>query len=165
MTGAVAMSVPADVVILTSDCVVADGWLDGLRAAAYVDSRVATASALTNNGSVVSVPERRPMPRIPQDWSLDDAAAAIRRRSLRIRPRLPTAVGHCVYIRRSALELVGDFDRAFTPGYGEEVDFSQRCLRRGLCHVAADDVFVLHHGGGSLAPNGKPNPVQAAHEA
>lgn len=56
-----------------------------------------------------------------------------------------------MYVRRSALELVGDFDLAFSPGYGEEVDFSQRCLRMGLSHVAADDVLVLHHGGGSFS--------------
>ncbi len=53
-------------------------------------------------------------------------------------------------MRRSALELVGDFDLAFTPGYGEEVDFSQRCISAGLAHVLADDVLVLHHGGGSF---------------
>src|SRR6202011_5845548 len=127
--------------------------------------RVATATALTNHGSLVSVPYRgKPIPQLPQEWSLDDAAAVVRSRSLRLRPRLPTAIGHCVYIRRDALELVGDFDLAFSPGYGEEVDFSQRCVRRGLCHVLADDVLVLHHGGGSFTPNGKRNPVQEDHE-
>ena len=67
-------------------------------------------------------------------------------------------------IRRTALELVGDFDLAFTPGYGEEVDFSQRCLLNGLCHVLADDVLVFHHGGGSFSRNGEPSPVQEEHE-
>ena len=57
-------------------------------------------------------------------------------------------------------ELIGDFDSEFTPGYGEEVDFSQRCRANGLCHVVADDVFVLHHGGGSFTEDGKPTPVQ-----
>ncbi len=165
VNGAFAMSAPADVVVLNSDCAVAAGWLEGLHEAAYVDSRVATATALTNHGSIVSVPHRsKPMPQLPQDWSLDDAAAVIRERSLRIRPVLPTAVGHCMFVRRSALDLVGDFDLAFSPGYGEEVDFSQRCLRAGLAHVLADDVLVLHHGGGSFVRNGEPSPVQAEHE-
>ncbi len=151
VNAAFAAAAPADVVVLNSDCVVAAGWLTGLRDAAYSDSRVATATALANNATLVSVPERRPAPMLPQTWSLDDAAAAIRTQSLRIHPRLPTAIGHCVYFRRSALELVGDFDLAFTPGYGEEVDFSQRCRKVGLCHVLADDVFVLHHGGTSFS--------------
>ena len=31
----------------------------------------------------------------------------------RLRPDLPTCIGHCVYIRRSAIELVGEFDLEF----------------------------------------------------
>jgi GT2 family glycosyltransferase len=164
VNGAFTAAAPADLVVLNSDCVVAEGWLEGLREAAYSDSRVATATSLTNHGSVVSVPERMPTPRLPADWKFDQAAGAVRRRSLRIRPRLPTAIGHCMFIRRSALELVGDFDLAFSPGYGEEVDFSQRCLHSGLCHVLADDVLVLHHGGGSFSRNGQRDLVQDEHE-
>ncbi len=165
VNGGFAAADPADVVILNSDCVVGACWIEGLREAAQADSTVATATALTNNGSVLSVPERGfPMAMLPQDWSFEEAAAAVRARSPRLHPRIVTAVGHCAYIRRSALELVGDFDLAFTPGYGEEVDFSQRCLSRGLCHVVADDVLVLHHGGASLASGGGTNPVQEEHE-
>ena len=158
------MAAPADVVVLNSDVVVGEGWLDGLRDAAYIDSRVATATALTNHGSLVSVPYRKPVPQLPPEWNLDAASAIVRARSLRLRPRLPTAIGHCIYVRRSALELVGAFDLAFTPGYGEEVDFSQRCVRSGLNHVLADDVLVLHHGGASFSRNGKRNPLQDEHE-
>src|ERR1041385_6290033 len=127
-TGCVAAA-PADVVVLNSDCVVAEGWLQGLRRAAYSDALVATASALTNHGTILSVPERnRPQPGIPQDQTLAHTAGAVRSFSLRFYPHLPTAIGHCMYIRRQALDLVGQFDLAFSPGYGEEVDFSQRCV-------------------------------------
>jgi GT2 family glycosyltransferase len=163
--GAFAIAAPADVVLLNSDCEVAEGWLEGMLDAAACDSRVATVSTLTNNGTIVSVPERgRPSPSLPDGWTLQRAAAAVRAASLRIRPRLPTAIGHCVLIRRAALELIGGFDEAFSPGYGEEVDFSQRCLRRGLCHVLADEVLVLHHGGASFAANGRPAALQERHE-
>ncbi len=165
VNGAMAAAEPADVVILNSDCTVAEGWIDGLRDAAQTDSRVATVSALTNNGTIVTVPGNEARaPRLPQQWRLEDAASAISARALRIRPRLPTAVGHCMLIRRSALELVGDFDLTFTPGYGEEVDFSQRCLQRGLCHILADEVYVHHEGGASFGAQTEPNPVQEKHE-
>ncbi|MGI8428681.1 MAG: glycosyltransferase [Solirubrobacteraceae bacterium] len=166
VNGAFAAAAPADVIVLNSDCLVADGWVQGMREAAYCDGRVATATALTNHGSVVSVPDGGlPLRDLPKDWTFDDAAAAVRGASLRSRPRLPTCVGHCVYLRRSAIELVGDFDLAFSPGYGEEVDFSQRCLRAGLCHVVADEVLVFHHGGASLMIDGQSaNPVQREHE-
>lgn len=164
VNGAFEMAAPADVVVVNSDVIVADSWLEGLRAAVYSDSRVATATALTNHGSLVSVPNRHPSPHLPPEWSLEAASTAVRSRSLQLRPRLPTAIGHCIYVRRSAIELVGSFDLAFTPGYGEEVDFSQRCIRSGLSHVLADDVLVLHHGGASFSTNGTRNPVQDVHE-
>ena len=82
---------------------------------------------------------------------VDEAARAVRDQPCGSGPQVPTALGHCFYIRRSAIELVGDFDECFSPGYGEEVDFSQRCILRGLKHVVADDVFVYHRGKGSFA--------------
>ena len=41
----------ADVVLLDSQCVVAAGWLEGLREAAYSDAAVATASAMVDTVS------------------------------------------------------------------------------------------------------------------
>ena len=152
---ALALLAPADVIVLNSDCVVSEGWYEGMRRAAYSDTRVATVSTLTNHGTIISIPDRnRPVPKLPPEWSVDEAAAAVRAASPGIHPTLPAAVGHCLYLRRSALDLVGDFDEDFAPGYEEEVDFSQRCTRYGLSHLLADDVFVLHHGGGSFDANG-----------
>ena len=72
VNAAFAAAAPADVVVLNSDCVVAAGWLQGLRRAAYSDALVATASALTNHGTILSVPERnRPLPGLPQHQLLD----------------------------------------------------------------------------------------------
>lgn len=157
---------PSDIVLLNSDCEVADGWLEGLRLAAHSDDLVATATALTNNGTIVSIPYRnRPTTNLPQDILLDDAAARVRTASAHLRPRIPTAIGHCVYLRRSALDLVGTFDTAFRPAYGEEVDFSQRCIRMGMHHVVADDVLVLHHGRASLGDERAKSPIQDRHEA
>ena len=165
VNAAFAAAAPADVVVLNSDCVVAAGWLEGLGRAAYSDALVATASALTNHGTILSVPERnRPLPDLPQHQLLAQAAEAVLAQSMRLYPCLPTAVGHCMYVRRQALDLVGGFDLAFSPGYGEEVDFSQRCLLHGLVHVAADDVFVLHRSGGSFGEDGEENPIRQAHE-
>jgi glycosyltransferase involved in cell wall biosynthesis/GT2 family glycosyltransferase len=157
---AFAMADPADVVILNSDCEVGPGWLTGLHDAAYSDSLVATATALTNHGTIVSIGRDGPTSSTPEGLSVVDLARRVANASLRLRPRLLTAVGHCVWIRRSALDLVGMFDTAFSPGYGEEVDFSQRCLLRGLSHVAADDVFVFHRGGSSFDRS----PLQRQHD-
>lgn len=161
VNAAFAASGDADVAVVNSDCEVAGGWLEGLRAAAYCDSNVASATAFTNHGTIVSVPHRnQPQPALPQHLPFELLAARVREGALGLRPRIPTIVGHCFLVRRDALELVGDFDETFAPGYGEEVDFSQRCLAVGLQHVAADDVLVLHRGGASLSGTGARSALQ-----
>jgi GT2 family glycosyltransferase/glycosyltransferase involved in cell wall biosynthesis len=157
---------PADVVVVNSDCVVMDGWFEAMHAAALESTLVATVSVFTNHGTILSLPHRnQPQPALPQTIDLETATRRIRTESLRIRPQIPTVVGHCFYVRRAALDLVGPFDQAFSPGYGEEVDFSQRCILHGLVHVVADDAFVLHKGSASFAVDGTPNPVKELHDS
>lgn len=123
---AVAAAAPADFALLGSPCIVGAGWLDGLRAAAYADSTVATSTALTEDGRIGR----------PETMSFDEAASVLAASAVSIRPRLPAAGRHCVYFRRSALELAGGLDG----------DFSARCVSHGLCHLLADDVLVLPRG-------------------
>ncbi len=135
-------SAPADVVILADDAIVSGDWLGSLREAAYSESRIATATTLTNDGTILSVPHRnRPSSRLPDDLTVDGAASAVREASMRLWPDIPSCLKHCVYIRRSALELVGGFDETLPSGFA--ADFAQRCIVRGLRHVVADDVFVF----------------------
>jgi GT2 family glycosyltransferase len=154
-----------DVVLLNSDVVVGPGWLERLTAAARSSDVVATASTLTNHGTILTVPDRnRPTRSLPGDMTPAEAATRVAAGSLQLRPEIPTAVGHCTYIRRAALDLVGDFDETFSPGYGEEVDFSQRAVMHGFRHICADDVFTFHRGSGSFTPE-VAKTTQAQHEA
>lgn len=140
-----------DVVIINSDVVVPAGWLARLRAAAYSGSTVATATPLTNHGGIISVPYlNQPTGALPDGFSLETLDRKIEESSLKLYPPLPAAVGHCTYFKRLALDLVGGFDPAFAPGYGEEVDFSQRATLLGLTNALADDLFVYHKGSRSF---------------
>ncbi len=140
------LAAPADVLMLRSQCVVQDGWYEGLRDAAYVDSRVATARAM-----------------IQQDTSdFASAAAAVRRRSLRLRPRVPAGGGPCVYVRRSALDLAGPFEGAPASDRITAGDFWHRSIRSGLSHVLADEVLVGQRDCTSMALNGDTGPLQRA---
>jgi GT2 family glycosyltransferase len=140
-----------DVILVNSDVVVGAEWYDRLKDAAASSSLIATVSTLTNHGSILSVPDvNRPSPQLPAHLSPDSAAESVARHALRIRPTISTAVGHCMYIRREALDAIGGFDTAFGRGYGEEVDFSQRAIRLGFKHICADDVFTFHRGSGSF---------------
>ncbi len=140
-----------DVILVNSDVVVSTEWYERLSAAACSSNIVATATALTNHGTLLSVPEiNQPSPTLHGQQLLADHAERVARDSLRLRPTIPTAIGHCCYIKRSALNVVGGFSVDFGKGYGEEVDLSQRMISAGFRHVCADDVFVFHRGGGSF---------------
>jgi glycosyltransferase involved in cell wall biosynthesis len=127
VSDALALAAPADVILLGAGCLVAEGWLEGLCEAAYADATVATVTPLSDRGGPTSLGMAQP------SASLDTAAAAVRAGSARLRPRVPAPGRHCTYVRRSAIELAGDFDRGF----------ADRCLATGLAHVAADDVLVF----------------------
>ncbi len=142
---------PRDVVVVNSDVVVPARWLGRLRDAAYARTTIATATSLTNSGGILSVPHRNlPLPELENGMTVEQADERIRAMSLRLRPPVPTAIGHCTYFKRPALNLVGYFDEAFAPGYDEEVDFCQRANALGFIHVAADDLFVYHKGSQSF---------------
>ena len=119
-----ATTAPADVVLLEPGCVVAAGWLDGLRGAAQASSTTATATAVTQHD----------LDRVPalDAEEFERAAAAVLSSSPRLRPRLREPTAGCLYVRRSAIELVGWTD-----------DFLRRCVETGFVHVVADDVLVL----------------------
>ncbi len=142
-----------DVVLLNSDTIPTEGWLERLCRCFESDPDIATATPWTNNGEIASLPgfcEVNPVPPDP-----DRVARVIADTGAPTYPSLPTAVGFCMYIRRQAIEQVGLFDEArFGLGYGEENDFSLRVESAGWRNVLCDDAYVVHVGGRSFGPKG-----------
>ena len=133
----------ADVVLLDSECVVAAGWLEGLREAAYSDAAVATVSAMVDDGLFISVTDVGvALGGNSAGASFDAVAETVRASSSRLRPRLSTAGTSCTYMRRSAIELAGQ-----PPSPSADSDFFRSCTRMGLSHIAADDVVVRRRNG------------------
>lgn len=140
-----------DVVLVNSDVLVAAGWLESLAEAASSSPHVATVTPWSNDATVCSFPRAFQANPLPAGFDVDTLAAAIAVSSARLRPRLPTGVGSCLYLRREALEAVGNFDvEAFGLGYGEETDFCLRASARGFLHLLDDATFVFHRGQSSF---------------
>jgi GT2 family glycosyltransferase len=137
----------ADVVLLNSDTIVTTGWLEALVGCAASDPRIATVTPFSNNAEICS------FPRFCEDnaWSdPEHIARALRERAVPTYPDLPTGVGFCMLVRRTAIDALGVFDLAFGAGYGEENDFCLRAAQAGWRNVLADDAFVVHAGGRSF---------------
>jgi len=136
-----------DVVLLNSDTQVCAGWLGKLQAAANSDPAIATVTPLSNSATICSLPEFLEDNLLPAGVSTEMMGEIVERVSEREYPRLPTGVGVCLYIKRSALDGVGLFDESkFGLGYGEENEFCIRATSAGLEHIADDATFVFHEG-------------------
>ena len=135
----------SDVILLNSDTEVSDFWIEEMEKCAYSQDDVATVTALSNNATLASVPNGLQPNKLPDSMSFDEYANMVYSRSLRRYPQIPTAHGFCMYIRRNALNVVGLFDQqTFGKGYGEENDFSYRCMDFGYKHLLCDSVIVYH---------------------
>ncbi len=152
-----ALNTAHDVLLLNSDTVVANDWLDRIRQAAYGDARIASVTPFSNNATICSYPRFCEGNDLPP--GLD--TAAIDALCARTNPGqvvdVPTGVGFCMYIRRDSLNAVGLFDTEhFGKGYGEENDFCQRAAAAGWRNLHLLDTFVLHTGGVSFGESKSP---------
>ncbi len=140
-----------DVVLLNSDTLVFDGWLDRLQRVATADPTIGTVTPLSNDATLCSYPV--PFALVTtmdpaEAMALDELAAAVNVGAI---VDVPTGVGFCLFVRRALLNAVGGFDlEAFGHGYGEENDLCLRAATVGWRNVAATDTFVWHRGSGSF---------------
>lgn len=142
-----------DVVLLNSDTIVTHGWLERMATCAASDATIATITPFSNNAEICSLPEFCRINPVPVDP--DAVARAAAAAGPPAYPALPTGVGFCMFIRRTAWDVLGGFDAAtFGRGYGEENDWCFRVAERGWRHVLCDDAYVVHVGGASFADTG-----------
>lgn len=141
-----------DVILLNSDAIVANDWLDRLLNCAYRDARIATVTPFSNNATICSYPKFNEDNELPIDLNLATLDSIFVHVNRGRYVEIPTGVGFCFYIKRVAINEIGFFDAdAFEKGYGEENDFCQRAIKLGWTNVLAADVFVQHLGGVSFA--------------
>jgi GT2 family glycosyltransferase len=136
-----------DVLLLNSDTIVANDWLDRIFAAAYADDRVGTVTPFSNNATICSYPTFCQDNQLPSNTSLThlDTLFAFSNRGQAV--DIPTGVGFCMYITRGCLDEVGYFDvETFGKGYGEENDFCQRAIKADWKNRFTLDTFVQHTG-------------------
>lgn len=153
-----------DVILLNTDTVVTNGWVNKLYSCLYQDEMNGTATPLCNNATICSVPVYYENNRVPKGFTVDSFADFIEQVSLRSYPEIPVAVGFCMAIKRRLIAEVGLFDaETFGRGYGEENDFCFRAQQLGYRNVLCDDTFILHTGSASFGDE-KRSELAQAHE-
>ena len=135
-----------DVLLLNSDTILPDAFIDRMVLALNLDETVASLSPLSNNATILSYPAINTLNSIAsleEFRAIDRAFEECDGASV----ELPVTVGYCMLIRRAALNDVGLFDEAlFGIGYGEECDWCMRARYRGWKHRSVSNLFVYHQG-------------------
>jgi glycosyltransferase involved in cell wall biosynthesis len=129
--------------LINSDVIVVENWLDRLLACANTDHNIASVNPLTNHAANISIPIAPGANYISMDRYISQV-------SERRYPDIVTGVGFCMLLRRSVLDSVGVFDEIYGHGYCEESDLCMRFTTNGYRTVIADDVYVYHKGSASF---------------
>jgi GT2 family glycosyltransferase len=149
------------IVLLNSDTLPPEKWIDRLLAPILSDERVASVTPVSNTAEIASVPAQGINTPVTLDV-VDRIDAVARRFDVSWSTvEIPTGIGFAMAINRVFLARLGTFDRRFGRGYGEEVDWSQRARAIGGRHVLATSVFIGHSGGASFGSIDKQKRLQA----
>lgn len=139
------------VVLLNSDTIVTDGWLDALVRCAHSHPKVGIVGPLSNAASWQSVPKifddsgDFSLNLLPAAFTPARMASIVASLSRREYPRVKFVNGFCFMIKREVMEKIGYMDEAtFPQGYGEENDFCIRASNGGFELAIADDCYVFH---------------------
>jgi GT2 family glycosyltransferase len=65
------------------------------------------------------------------------------------------AAGFFMLVKRQVIQRVGEMDEIFSPGYFEEMDYSERSRKAGFICVVALGAYVFHYGSRSFLPEEK----------
>lgn len=151
-----------DVLLLNSDTVVTENWLEKIVTCAYSDKNIATVTPLSNNATIYSIPKFYEDNKLPEGFTVDEFAALVEKCSLKKYPVMPVAHGFCMFIKREVINKIGDFDaETFGQGYGEENDFCYRAEQLGYHQVMCDDTFIYHSGTSSFLSEEKKRYIES----
>lgn len=136
-----------DVILLNSDTIVTNNWVQKIVACAYSSMAIGTVTPLSNNATLCSVPIFCEENELPDYLTVEDAGKVVESCSMKKYPRITVAHGFCMFIKREVIKAVGAFDAEnFGRGYGEENDFCYRAEQMGYIHVMCDDTYIYHSG-------------------
>jgi GT2 family glycosyltransferase len=134
-----------DVLIVNSDVSMAADSIAEMQRILHAVPRTGIVCPRSNNASIASVDGLAAE-------SVESATASFTSwsRSVAESTLVPVAVGFCMLVRGELFDEFGYFDPIYSPGYGEENDFSYRIRRGGWNVRLANHAFAFHIGRASF---------------
>jgi GT2 family glycosyltransferase len=137
-------------VILNSDTMVPNGWLERLIEPFNADSHIASATPFSNAATIFSFPIMNLDNELPYGIDYETIDRLFQKEQPEYNT-VPTGHGFCMAMSAPALQRIGLFDcDAFGRGYGEENDWCLRAAKLGFRNIVVENLFILHKHGGSF---------------
>jgi hypothetical protein len=142
------------VVLLNADTIVPANLIQTLLRPLLDDPQNSSATALSNNSSVYSIPMNDPdhLAEKPDliDWLSERVNEEFDGQTIPI----PSGVGFCMAMPTRVINDVGLMDPVFGRGYSEEIDWCLRSHTLGYRSVLVPSCFVYHAGSGITKAEG-----------
>ncbi len=147
----------ADILLLNSDALISTHLVRSLQATAFSNPRIATVCPLSTDGGLMTIPLNVPDNYLFNQNDLNHIDSTMHESNNRLGLLLPINHGACLYIKKSALHIVGVFNEfEFGRGYSEEIDFCLRLRNHGFYNVGCCFAFVHHVGQISFGEHSNP---------
>lgn len=140
-------------VLLNSDTVVPENWLERMVAPFLEDKQIGSTTPFSNSAVYFSYPNFGADHKVKNETEFLAPDAIFRRINDRGSDinEFVVGVGFCMGIRKYCWDKFGGFDvQSFGKGYGEECDWCMRILSHGYKNVIVPNLFVYHNHGGSF---------------
>jgi len=139
------------VILLNSDTVVSDKWLEKMLTPLFSGDMIGLDSPLSNAATWQSIPKVKDeqggyiINSLPKPITINGINDILCEISTKQYPIVPFLNGFCLGIKRKVIEQVGLFDeKAFPNGYGEEIDYCLRASEKGFYNLIVDDLYIYH---------------------
>ena len=136
-----------DVVILNSDTVVPEAFVDRIHTAGQSDKSLGVITPLSNNATIFSFPLTLTENILEELSEFQEIDELLRKNASGDLFEVPTAHGYCMYVKGEVIEKVGILNEdEWGVGYGEENDYCQRVKMHGWRIAAYHGMYVAHTG-------------------
>lgn len=137
-------------IILNTDTQLPNKWLSRIIEPLYSNPKIASVTPVSNSATILSIPNKKTDNPILKKYTVNQIDQLCNEISYPM-IYLPTGIGYCMAMNKSALKEVGNFDETtFLKGYGEENDWCFRAIKKGYINVGITNLFVFHEHGVSF---------------
>lgn len=139
-------------ILLNSDTIVTDSWVEKMLECFERNPKTGIVSPLSNAATYQSVPESKDLMTgdwkintLDKDMTVDMMGMIVEKTSKNRYPIVNVLNGFCFMISRDVINEIGYLDEeSFPMGYGEEVDYCLRAVKKGFTLRVADNVYIFH---------------------